>query len=90
MQLSAFLLHFVASNYVAFEDSDHFPLLEGENLEFVQEHRWPPLSYYREMEEYREKYGDLMEGVGLSGKKGIGGVTVGGVAVQSGKACAIM
>lgn len=82
------MLHFVASNYVAFEDSEHFSLLEGENLAFVQEHRWPPLSYYRQMEEYQEKYGDLMEGEGLKGLKGR--VSAGGVAVGSGKACTIM
>ena len=75
----------MASNYVVFEDSDHFHLLEGENLSFVQEQRWPPLSYYRAMEEYQEKYGDLMEGEGLKGMKRGGGVAVG-----SGKACTIM
>ena len=56
-QLSAFLLHFVASNFLAFEKIEEFKKLTGENLSYVKEHRWPPLSYTDAMEEWKEKYG---------------------------------
>ena len=56
-QLSGFLLHFVASNFLAFEKTEDFQKLTGENLSYVKEHRWPPLSYINAMEEWKEKYG---------------------------------
>ena len=31
-----------------------FKLLQGENLVYVDEHKWPPLSYLEEEEEYRK------------------------------------
>lgn len=57
-QLSGFLLHFVASNYLAFEKTEDFQKLIGENLSYVKEQRWPPLSYINAMEEWKEKYGE--------------------------------
>ena len=60
-QLSTWCLHFVSSNYVAFDGKEEFNLLTGDNLEHVQAHRWPPLSYERSMEEYRVKYLEPME-----------------------------
>lgn len=54
-QLSNWCLHFIASNYSVFESSPFFSLLEGENKEYVEEHRWPPLSYFKELEEYQNK-----------------------------------
>ncbi len=39
-------------------DSDGFAQLEGDNLSYVQEHRWPPLSYETAMDEYKRKYLD--------------------------------
>ena len=59
-QLSAWCLHFISSNYVIFKDKEGFSKLTGENLEYINEHRWPPLSYEQAMEEYRSKY--LAEG----------------------------
>ena len=56
-QLSGFLLHFVASNFLAFEKIEEFQKLTGKNLSYVKEHRWPPLSYIDAMEEWKEKYG---------------------------------
>ena len=56
-QLSGFLLHFVASNFEAFEKMEEFQKLTGENLSYVNEHRWPPLSYINAMEEWKEKCG---------------------------------
>ena len=55
-QLSAWCRHFIASNYVIFKDKEGFSKLTGENLEYINEHRWPPLSYEQAMEEYRSKY----------------------------------
>lgn len=40
-----------------FEGKEEFALLTGDNLAYVNRHRWPPLSYEKAMEEYREKYG---------------------------------
>jgi len=54
-QLSGFLLHFISSNYLAFESTEQFKSLTGDNLLFVQEHRWPPLSYFKALEEWEEK-----------------------------------
>ena len=31
-------------------------MLQDENLDHVTTHRWPPVSYEQEMEEYRSKY----------------------------------
>ena len=56
-QLSNFLLHFVASNYQDFENTEKHKLT-GDNLSYVKEHRWLPLSYYDAMEKWMEKYGE--------------------------------
>ena len=55
-QLSAWCLHFISSNYVVFKDKEDFSKLTGENLDYVNDHRWPPLSYERAMEDYKRKY----------------------------------
>jgi hypothetical protein len=44
-QLSAWCLHFISSNYVIFKDKEDFSKLTGENLDYVNQHQWPPLSY---------------------------------------------
>ena len=54
-QLSGFLLHFVASNFEVFEKIEEFQKLTGENLSYMNEHRWPPLSYINAVEEWKEK-----------------------------------
>lgn len=38
-----------------FEPCEAFSLLQDENKEYVEEHRWPPLSYLKELEEYQNK-----------------------------------
>ena len=48
----------MASNFLAFEKSEEFQKLTGENLLYVKEHQWPPLSYINAMEEWKEKYGE--------------------------------
>ena len=45
-----------------FEEKENFSLLAGDNLDYVNKHRWPPLSYVQAMEEYREKYAEELEG----------------------------
>ena len=44
-QLSDFLLHFVARNFEAFEKTEQFQKLTGENLSFVKSHQWQSFSY---------------------------------------------
>ncbi|KAL3869767.1 hypothetical protein ACJMK2_042404 [Sinanodonta woodiana] len=56
-QLSKWCLHFIASNYIPFERRPEFYLLEGANKEYVEENRWPPLSYLKELEEYEKLVG---------------------------------
>ena len=33
---------------------EEFKLLDGENLKYIEEHQWPPLSYLKELEEYEK------------------------------------
>lgn len=53
-QLSGWCLHFISSNYIAFQNRTEFPQITGANLEYVNEHRWPPLSYLEELGEYEK------------------------------------
>lgn len=69
-QLSSWCLHFISSNYVVYEGMDQISQLTGDNLSYIQEHRWPPLSYERAMEEYRKKYGAREEEEGEAGSTG--------------------
>ncbi|XP_038077469.1 rho-related protein racA-like isoform X3 [Patiria miniata] len=56
-QLAAWCLHFISSNFLAFQQRAEFKTLEGENLKYVSENRWPPVSYLEAMEKYNAKYG---------------------------------
>ncbi|XP_074655294.1 rho-related protein racA-like isoform X2 [Tubulanus polymorphus] len=51
-QLVTWCLHFISSNYIAFENRPDFCNLKGEFLDHVEEHRWPPVSYLNEVQEY--------------------------------------
>ncbi|XP_066295877.1 rho-related protein racA-like [Branchiostoma lanceolatum] len=51
-QLASWCLHFISTNYTAISKRPEFSLLQGENLEHVEEHRWPPVSYLKQVEEY--------------------------------------
>ena len=53
-QLVNWCLFFIASNYEAFKGRKEFHLLQGSNKEYVEEHRWPPLSYLKDVEEYEK------------------------------------
>ena len=55
-QLSTWCLHFISTNYTVFENrSDEFCRLSGSNLDYVREHRWPPLSHEAAVAEYWKK-----------------------------------
>ena len=41
---------------MVFEPKEEFLLLAAENLDYVNDHRWPPLSYEKAIEEYQQKY----------------------------------
>ncbi|ELT89665.1 hypothetical protein CAPTEDRAFT_145181 [Capitella teleta] len=56
-QLEGWCLHFISTNFSCFENRPEFPQLTGSNLEFVKEHQWPPLSYLKEVEEYKQMSG---------------------------------
>ncbi|XP_071101389.1 rho-related protein racA-like [Haliotis cracherodii] len=58
-QLSKWCLHFISSNYIAFSQRPEFNMLKGDNEVYVEENRWPPLSYIIEVEEYEKKVTEL-------------------------------
>nr|KAG5696138.1 hypothetical protein BaRGS_026497 [Batillaria attramentaria] len=60
-QLSNWCLHFISTNYIAFEMREEFSVLTGENRRHVDENRWPPLSYLQEVEEYGKKMAEAGE-----------------------------
>ena len=54
-QLSRWCLHFIATNFSVFESTEEFDLVQGDNRDYVTEHRWPPLSYLKAQEEFEKK-----------------------------------
>jgi len=52
LQLAQFCLHFISTNYLPISKRPEFRKLEGENLNYIETHRWPPVSYLKELEEY--------------------------------------
>ncbi|GFR84194.1 rho-related protein racA-like [Elysia marginata] len=54
-QLTTFCLHFISTNYDAFSKRKEFPNLEPEDRKYLEEHRWPPLSYMIEVEEFEKE-----------------------------------
>ncbi len=55
-QLAAFCLHFIAKSYGPFSKRPEFSLLVNENLEYVEKHQWPPVSYWIALEDYEKKH----------------------------------
>jgi Rho family protein len=53
-QLSEWCLHFISTNFTVFTRRPEFKLLQGDNLLYVEEHQWPPVSYLKEIEEYEK------------------------------------
>lgn len=63
LQLSAWCLDVIASKYQVVRERPEFALLQSENLVYVEEHRWPPLSYLEVEEEYKKTMdGDVNPG----------------------------
>lgn len=56
-QLARWCLYVISTNYTEFETCDDFDLIKGDNLRHVLEHRWPPLAYLKELEEFKRKTG---------------------------------
>jgi len=51
-QLAAFCLHFISNNYEPMSKRKEFKSLSTKNREYVEQHRWPPQSYIKELEAY--------------------------------------
>jgi len=61
-QLSAFCLHFLSTNYLLMKQRAEFGRLSGANLKYVEEHQWPPVSYFQELEAFNKKMGIKTDG----------------------------
>jgi len=57
-QLEAFLLHFISNNKGPMSKRPEWDLIEGDNLRYIEEHQWPPLSYLKELERYQKEMGE--------------------------------
>eukprot|EP00117_Sycon_ciliatum_P004051 scpid42668/ scgid8577/ Rho-related protein racA len=55
-QLSAWCLHFISSNYMAFKQRGEFSQLHGDNLSYIDTNQWPPMDYLDAIAEYEKKY----------------------------------
>eukprot|EP01126_Amoeba_proteus_P054190 TRINITY_DN6652_c0_g1_i11.p1 TRINITY_DN6652_c0_g1~~TRINITY_DN6652_c0_g1_i11.p1 ORF type:complete len:632 (-),score=135.07 TRINITY_DN6652_c0_g1_i11:348-2243(-) len=65
-QLEKFCLHFISANYQPMSARPDFKNLKGENLKYVEENQWPPLSYLRELEAYEKATGTPKSSEGCS------------------------
>ncbi|MBN3279895.1 RHBT3 protein, partial [Polyodon spathula] len=54
VQLSAWLLHFIASSYLIFSQKPDFLDLAEDERDFIEEHRWPSSRYVQELAEFRQ------------------------------------
>jgi hypothetical protein len=54
-QLANWCLHFISTNYIAFEKRSEFKELGKENRKYVEGHRWPPVKYLAEVDEYEKQ-----------------------------------
>jgi Rho family protein len=54
-QLAEFCLNFIAKSYGPFSKRPEFALLVGSNKLYVEEHQWPPVSYWEALGKYNEK-----------------------------------
>jgi len=61
-QLSDFCLHFISSNYQPMKKRPEWELLIEENIKYVEEHQWPPVSYLKELEKYEKLTGKKRDG----------------------------
>ncbi|KAM4053550.1 rho-related BTB domain-containing protein 3 isoform 1-T1 [Anomaloglossus baeobatrachus] len=51
--LYTWLLYFVATHYMIFNQKQEFQDLSAEELDFVEKHKWPSHSYLTKLEDYR-------------------------------------
>jgi len=56
-QLADFCLHFIATNYQPMKKRPEFETLKGDNLRWIEENQWPPVSYFKELEAYEKLIG---------------------------------
>lgn len=56
-QLAKFCLHFIASNFQPMKKRKEFSEIVGDNLKYIEEHQWPPISYLKDLEEYEKAVG---------------------------------
>lgn len=56
-QLRTFCLHFLSVNYEAVSKRPDFANLDPEAAEIVEKQRYPPLSYFKAVEEFNQKHG---------------------------------
>ncbi|RUS83699.1 hypothetical protein EGW08_008547 [Elysia chlorotica] len=54
-QLADFCRHFISTNYDAFSRRKEFSALESSDRKHVQKHRWPPVSYLKELEAFEKE-----------------------------------
>lgn len=54
-QAVKYLRHFIASNYEPMSKTKEFALLKGMDKRYVEKNRWPPLKYYKAVENYKKK-----------------------------------
>ncbi|OWF34060.1 rho-related protein racA-like [Mizuhopecten yessoensis] len=58
-QLSRWCLHFISTNYMSFQHRLEFSSLKGDNKPYIEENRWPPTAYLREVETYEKRLKDV-------------------------------
>jgi hypothetical protein len=85
-QLAKFCLHFVASNYQPMKKRPEFEQLTKENLKFVEENQWPPLSYLKDLENYEKELAKWNEENGKGSSSSPSALTTG----NGDKNCTIM
>ncbi len=54
-QLEQFCLHFISTNYQPFSKRSEFSELKGSNKTYVEQHQWPPKSYFKALDEYQKQ-----------------------------------
>lgn len=52
VQLTNWCLHYISTRYKFFKNQKEFSSLSADNKAYIEENRWPPLSYLHQLEEY--------------------------------------
>jgi len=56
-QLEMFCLHFISSNFQPMKKRPEWNSLKGNNIKYVEENQWPPVSYLKQLEQYEKEKG---------------------------------